>query len=101
MWPSRLFAILKTRGKEEPAINGTVQLPEITGSRVGRKHTGDIRRPNPNCVEPVRPDRSPGLEKTFEGTANVSSPAVDFSPCLPDVVVCELERLLRLERAMA
>ena len=64
------------------------------------KHTRDIRRPNPNRVEPVRSDRSPRLEEAFEGTANVPSSCVDLPPCLPDVVVCEFERLLGFNKPM-
>lgn len=51
-------------------------------------------------MEPICSDRCPGLEKTFEGTTDISPSRVDLFPCLPDVVVRELERFLRLDRAV-
>jgi hypothetical protein len=60
-----------------------------------------IGGPNSNSVEPIRSNGCPGLEKPLEGTANVLPPCVDFPPCLPDEVVREFERVLRLYGAVA
>jgi len=70
--------------------NHRVIMPREQGKR-----TRNVRRPNPNRVEPVRSDGRPGFEETFEGTSDIPPSCVDLSPRLPDVVVRELERFLR------
>ena len=65
------------------------------------ERTWGIRRPNSNCVEPVCSDGCSGPKETFKSAADVSPSGVDLSPCLPDVVVRELERFLRLYGAVA
>ena len=104
-WPSQLSAILEIdkrrvgyRGRDgdqrENGISGNHSVMK------SGKHTWGVCRPNSNSFEPFRSNSCPGIEKSLESTADIPPPCVDFSPCLPDEVVRELERILRLDGAM-
>ena len=67
----------------------------------GVSFTWVVRRPNSDGVKPVGSNGGAGVEKPLEGTTDVLPPLVDFSPRLPDKVVGECERVLRLDGAVA